>query len=419
MGYTRDLGSQELWQYSTDRSHRRRAAARNRRRIRRMSMPLVVAAATAAAPTTALAGSGGGRTLRGHARVHPLPTLRLGSTGPDVVTAQRLLGVTADGVFGPETLRAVRRFQARHGLAVDGLVGPRTWAGLRAREVTRSTPAVSTGSLVLGDRGPAVARVQRLLGVAADGDFGPVTLAAVKRFQRQAGLVVDGQVGPLTEAALQRQDVGRVGQISIVLGDRGPAVARVQRLLGVAADGDFGPQTLAAVKRFQRLHGLVVDGQVGPFTMAALLHGRPVAVAAVSPTRHLHHRRRRRSTPPVVSTTSFGERVVELARRELGVRYTWGGNTPAEGFDCSGLVEYVFGELGVGLPHYAASQYRYGTHVSRDDLEPGDLVFFNDLGHVAIYVGGGQVIAAPHTGTVVQIQPLAWAGSYVGATRIR
>src|SRR5579871_5954661 len=231
MGYTRDLGSQELWQYSTDRSHRRRAVARNRRRIRRMSMPLVVAAATAAAPTTALAGSGGGRTLRGHARVHPLPTLRLGSTGPDVVTMQRLLGVTADGVFGPATLRAVRRFQARHGLAVDGLVGPRTWAGLRARDVAQSTPA-STGTLVLGDRGPAVARVQRLLGVAADGDFGPATLAAVKRFQREAGLVGDGQVGPLTQAALRRQDVGRVGQISIVLGDRGPAVARVQRRLG-------------------------------------------------------------------------------------------------------------------------------------------------------------------------------------------
>jgi cell wall-associated NlpC family hydrolase len=343
----------------------------------------------------------------------------VGSTGPDVVAVQRLLGVAADGVFGPRTLQAVRGFQARHGLAVDGLVGPRTWSALRDREAVRSA-AAATATLVLGDRGPAVARVQRLLGVAADGDFGPVTLAAVKRFQRESGLQVDGQVGPLTQAALRRQDVGRPGQRSLVLGDRGPAVARVQRLLGVAADGDFGPVTLAAVRRFQRTHGLVVDGQVGPFTLAALLYARPVTVARRSPAHPQHRRHRRRHAPaPVAAASGFGERVVELARRELGVRYTWGGNTPAEGFDCSGLVEYVFGELGVSLPHFAASQYGYGTHVARGDLEPGDLVFFNDLGHVAIYIGDGQVIAAPHTGTVVQIQPLDWAGAYVGATRIR
>jgi cell wall-associated NlpC family hydrolase len=78
---------------------------------------------------------------------------------------------------------------------------------------------------------------------------------------------------------------------------------------------------------------------------------------------------------------------------------------------------YVYAQLGVSLPHYAASQYTYGTHVSRDQLEPGDLVFFGSpIHHVGIYVGNGDMINAPHTGAVVRIQPLN--SDYAGATRI-
>ncbi|HUZ85268.1 MAG TPA: peptidoglycan-binding protein, partial [Gaiellales bacterium] len=264
-----------------------------------------------------------------------------------------------------------------------------------------------------GSVGAGVVRLQRLLGLAPDGRFGPSTEAAVRRFQRADGLAVDGVVGPRTWSALVAQDSGRPGQASVVVGDRGPAVVRIQRMLGVAADGDFGPVTLAAVLRFQRSHGLVVDGQVGPFTIAALAH----AGLRAAPAGH-HRRHHRRHHAPAPASAGLGARVVALAREELGVRYTWGGGSPATGFDCSGLVEYVFARLEIALPHNAAAQYGYGSHVARDALRPGDLVFFDGLGHVAIYLGGGEVIAAPHTGTVVQITPLAWAGSYVGATRI-
>ncbi len=113
--------------------------------------------------------------------------------------------------------------------------------------------------------------------------------------------------------------------------------------------------------------------------------------------------------------------VVGIATRYLGVPYVWGGASPETGFDCSGLVMYVFEQLGVSLPHYAASQYSYGIPVPRDQLEPGDLVFFEGLGHVGIYVGNDEFIHAPHTGDVVKISSLnefSYASTYVGARRL-
>ena len=103
----------------------------------------------------------------------------------------------------------------------------------------------------------------------------------------------------------------------------------------------------------------------------------------------------------------------------LGVSYVWGGSTP-KGFDCSGLVMFVYAQFGVSLPHNAAAQYGYGVAVDRSQLEPGDLVFFDGLGHMGIYIGGGQFIHAPHTGDVVKISAMVgyYDTNYVGARRI-
>ena len=112
--------------------------------------------------------------------------------------------------------------------------------------------------------------------------------------------------------------------------------------------------------------------------------------------------------------------VVGIALHYLGTPYVWGGSSPA-GFDCSGFVAYVYAQVGVSLPHYTGAQWNMGVPVSRDQLEPGDLVFFDGLGHVGIYIGGGQFVHAPHTGDVVKISSLSeswYAATYDGARRI-
>jgi len=122
--------------------------------------------------------------------------------------------------------------------------------------------------------------------------------------------------------------------------------------------------------------------------------------------------------PPPAGT--LGQQAAAIAQQYLGVPYVWGGASPS-GFDCSGLVVYVYGRLGVSLPHYTVSLWNSGAHVSRDQLAPGDLVFFYSFDHVGIYLGGGLFIHAPHTGTVVQISSLnsSWYSSaYDGAVRI-
>jgi cell wall-associated NlpC family hydrolase len=124
------------------------------------------------------------------------------------------------------------------------------------------------------------------------------------------------------------------------------------------------------------------------------------------------------------STAVPGDRysgVVGIAMRYLGTPYVYGGASP-RGFDCSGLVMYVYAQVGVSLPHNTVAQWNYSdsVSVSRSQLQPGDLVFFYGLGHVGIYVGGGNFIHAPHTGSVVKIDSLSgtYAAEYVGAKRI-
>jgi cell wall-associated NlpC family hydrolase len=125
------------------------------------------------------------------------------------------------------------------------------------------------------------------------------------------------------------------------------------------------------------------------------------------------------SGPSTDATTlhGSGDAVVAAAMTQLGVPYVWGGETPGVGFDCSGLVLWAYAQIGVALPRTTTEQVLVGIPITNvDDLRPGDLIFTRsvrngeviDLGHVAIYAGGGMEIVAPKTGDVVSLKPVAF-----------
>jgi cell wall-associated NlpC family hydrolase len=152
----------------------------------------------------------------------------------------------------------------------------------------------------------------------------------------------------------------------------------------------------------------------------ALLPSAGMAAGSGATERHVtapvartpRHRLRRRIVP-------LGERAVAVARRWVGVPYRWGGES-SSGFDCSGLVMAAYARLGISLPHNAAALWSVGRPIPRSRLRPGDLLFFAGLGHVAMYVGAGRMIHAPHSGDHVRVVPLAgrYGESFIGARRV-
>lgn len=140
---------------------------------------------------------------------------------------------------------------------------------------------------------------------------------------------------------------------------------------------------------------------------------RALAVLRASVARSTAEPGGRRFPPPTRAPRS---EVVNIAKRYLGAPYRWGAEGP-NSFDCSGFTQFVFRQVGVSLPRVSRQQIRVGERVSRDDLQPGDLVFFGrPIHHVGIYVGGGRYIHAPRTGDVVSIDPLT-RRDFVGASR--
>ena len=124
-----------------------------------------------------------------------------------------------------------------------------------------------------------------------------------------------------------------------------------------------------------------------------------------------------------VPASGNGSSIVATAKQYLGSKYTYGGSSPSTGFDCSGFTSYVFKQHGISLNRTAAAQYSNGVAVSRANLQPGDLVMFGKSGinHVAIYIGGGQIIHASTPSTGVRIDSLStgyYNNNYVGARRV-
>jgi len=123
--------------------------------------------------------------------------------------------------------------------------------------------------------------------------------------------------------------------------------------------------------------------------------------------------------PPPPAPGGGGAAAVAAAQSQLGVPYVWGGETPGVGFDCSGLTAWAWGQAGVGLPHFSGAQMADSTPVPIADLEPGDLLFYGPGGsdHVAMYIGGGEMVEAPYTGAVVWDTAARFGDGFAGAGR--
>lgn len=115
------------------------------------------------------------------------------------------------------------------------------------------------------------------------------------------------------------------------------------------------------------------------------------------------------------------ERAARIALGEVGVPYRWGGESPESGFDCSGLVRWAYLRVGVELPHNSYALYGVGRRVSESKMSPGDILFFEGLGHVGLYLGRGRMVHAPETGRNVEVVRLAtsnYGSRLIGARRV-
>lgn len=244
-----------------------------------------------------------------------------------------------------------------------------------------------------GAHGSTVKRLQRALGLADDGMFGPGTTKALKRFQRRHHLNADCVVGHATWDMIRRSQrrakrtarassrgarIASAGSARVV--SRGRQVRLAQRHLHVDADGVFGPGTYRAVKRFQKKHGMAADGIVGPATWAALgIRGRhPVLKRA-----HLRSGHAAAADGPpaaIAQAIAAGNRIATLP-------YIYGGghgSFSAAGYDCSGSVSYVLHAIGrLGVPRDSSGLMSYG------DAGPGRYItIYANAGHAWMTING-------------------------------
>ncbi len=265
----------------------------------------------------------------------------------EVKTLQQALHVKVDGVFGPETEAAVRRYQRELKLHLDGIAGPETWGALGYKNKTELFPPASaltqteTGAKVVpADVHTGTVKATAVIASAGDGDAA----------NGNGGTDAQAPAQPTTPAPTTTQaPAGNPAPSGATAPAGAPAVHEspvrvLQEALHLSVDGEFGPQTLAAVKHFQAQHGLEVDGVVGPATWATLgYHGmkeiHPLAWALPHP-----HAGSTGGAAPASGAEAIVARVIAAADEIATRPYVWGGghgSFDSYGYDCSGSVSYA------------------------------------------------------------------------------
>jgi cell wall-associated NlpC family hydrolase len=273
-------------------------------------------------------------------------------------------------------------------LRIGGIAA--TPGGLELRDVSLLGDSVHVARLLVPRQGVGAARVS---GLTVAGRSEPGSPNGLLSLRGTSYLVV------LQEAVVPGSAPGVVGLRAYVGEAQDGLPAGAQILVGLARADVPKPAASSGAQPFWVL------GVTPPVSSGPTLPGIDDPFAALQP-----------SSP-------IGERAVALAEQYLGVPYVWAGADPS-GFDCSGLVMFVYRQLRIGLPHFSGSQWYSGERVPIGELAPGDLVFFDmgpsGPGHVGMYIGDGKFIEAPHTGAAVQISSLfdpTRGLSYVGAVR--
>jgi cell wall-associated NlpC family hydrolase len=336
------------------------------RALSRALVPVIAVGAflTATAPPAAAGTDDGGAADL----VTTCATLGPGTTGAAVATIQTLVGAAADGDFGPQTAAALQAWQTANDVPATGIVDDATWAAMPAatasaacgQKIAGTGFTVSCASLGQGATGPAVAVLEAALNQPVDGEFTAPVSQALAAAQQAAGLTADGVTSRATWKALKL-----TGTPACTPGSTTPAVPK-----------DY--------KKQQKVRKHVV-------ALAATL-----------------------VEEPGTTTNKIALAAIAFAKSQIGKPYIYGGVGP-KGYDCSGLQMIAYQHAGLTLPRVAADQFTgSGPTVPLDQAQAGDLLFYATdvlkpatIYHVAMYVGDGQLLDAPHTGAKVGTRPLS------------
>lgn len=318
-------------------------------------------------------------------------------------------------LYGKQTIEAVKAFQRSQEMTADGVSGKTTLKAIRDHQL-------STRRLETLEEGSTNSRVHLLkldlkelgyyTGATEGSQMDAALVKALKTFQTKAGLKSDGKAGDGTLEAITKAIAQKRNYVANTQTAAAKPAATAAKPAATAAQSAATTAKPAATAANTAAQAATTTPAKTTVVSAAKTAAAPAAQTTVKAA----------AAQKTSTAVSRGAEAVRKSKDFLGIAYVWGGSS-AKGFDCSGYTLYIMKQFGVKLPHGATAQYQYGTAVSKADLKEGDLLFFKTgdapIGHVGIYIGNGQFIHASSAKNKVIISSLkTYGGKYVGARRV-